>query len=611
MNTSLFKLLQLLTSNGPMSISEIAYYSDISEKTCQKYLNELDEMLGNVAHINKAIDKYQLVIDSYSKFISLETRSLKSELDFNDPQQREIFIISELVKQRGYVTIGDLADSLMSSRKAVNLNISNLKESLAHYHAKIVSKTSKGIKLEFANDYDLLFTMRNKVVRHISPDSYPEASEQFEQFVSEYRLPNTLRKLLADNFMTMFLCKRYQYQIETFPKAFRPLWKDDEVIEEFKFFFKEALGELTPAEELFLLSPFATVNNSEIDERKKIRAYQTNSGYFMSALTEAMVSYGIDADKAYDRIKTHLLFLLNRSLLHVEISEGLPKNIIDMYPIAMEFSMKLIQIIEKQLDVKVAEYEVNYLVLYFQMFIQQQFSPNDDKIKIAFVGQIRSSTKAFIEEKFQALIPNLVIDDYANVSQLLQAEKKYLLVLADHMFEEGKMPVIDIGTIFKTQSLSEILRISMLDQDIRQGRLRLDVLRLTAKNYFDAVEQVIDHEVALGELNDDFKKEWLKREKVSHNILTNGITIPHAVDMTGKERVLIAVGILKNKVKYKERKVKFVILIGIPQTLSQDLVETTTRVYDVVTDISSSNVLYSNLLNYDENKPIVQLTEGL
>lgn len=610
MNSSIFKLLQLLTNNGAMDISEIAYYSDSSEKTSQKYLKELNDSLGQAAHINKNADKYQLIIDNYSDFLNLETKSLKSKLDFNDPNQRELYIILELIKKKDYVTIGDLADNLMSSKKAVNLNLANVKQNLKSYHAEIVSKTGKGIKIEFEHDYDMLFTLRNKVVRHLSPDNYPEASDQFEQFVGEYHLGNTVRRLLYDNFLTIFLSKKYDYQIKSFPQIFIPLWKNDEIIEEFKFFFNESFENLTDAEMIFLLSPFATVNNSEIDSDKQEAAYRRNYVYFKSALKESMINYGINADYAYNKIKTHLLFLLNRTLLHVKISEGLPKNIIDMYPIAMEFSMKLVNIIEKHLHVRVSEYEINYLVLYFQMFIQQN-TTNSNEINFAFVGQIRSSTKDFIRERLQAIIPNLKIDDYDNFKDLLDSKQKYLLILADHKFEKENLPVIDIGTIFKTKNFSEIVRISMLDQDIKHGLLHLDVMKITAKDYFDAVKQVINKEVEDKELNTDFEQEWLRREKISHNILTNGITIPHAVDTTGHKRVLIAVGIIQNKINYKGRKVKFVILIGIPQTLDHNLVETTTRVYDTVTDISSNNILYNNLLNYDPEKSIIQLTESL
>ena len=66
-----------------------------------------------------------------------------------------------------------------------------------------------------------------------------------------------------------------------------------------------------------------------------------------------------------------------------------------------------------------------------------------------------------------------------------------------------------------------------------------------------------------------------------------------------------------NKLSFRNREVKLIFLIAIPNTLNDDLVNATSRVYDLIELISRNSVLYSNFLKYDNSKKLGQIAEGV
>ena len=94
-------------------------------------------------------------------------------------------------------------------------------------------------------------------------------------------------------------------------------------------------------------------------------------------------------------------------------------------------------------------------------------------------------------------------------------------------------------------------------------------------------------------------------------MISNGIAIPHAVDGSGKSRVLLALGVVKNKVTYNRTNLKLIFLIGIPQELDNSLIEANSRVYDLILTISQNQILFENVKNFDNHRAFIQMLEGI
>ncbi|MEE8822629.1 MAG: PTS sugar transporter subunit IIA, partial [Lactobacillus amylovorus] len=99
--------------------------------------------------------------------------------------------------------------------------------------------------------------------------------------------------------------------------------------------------------------------------------------------------------------------------------------------------------------------------------------------------------------------------------------------------------------------------------------------------------------------------------KKSNNVISNGIAIPHAVDSSGKPRVLLSFGIVKQRVTYNKTRLKLIFLIGIPAKLDDSLAEVTSRISDLISMVSHNQVLFENAENYDNNQSFIQMLEGI
>lgn len=73
MDSSLFMLLKLFVENGSITKQEIAVYNNISFRTVDKRISELNRILGEAAHISSGIERFSLTINNYPKFLDLET----------------------------------------------------------------------------------------------------------------------------------------------------------------------------------------------------------------------------------------------------------------------------------------------------------------------------------------------------------------------------------------------------------------------------------------------------------------------------------------------------------------------------------------------------------
>ncbi|MDF7638624.1 HTH domain-containing protein [Lactobacillus sp. ESL0791] len=611
MNSDLFYLLNLFIENGSMTSQEIAYYCQVTERTVATRVQNLNEILGNRANIFKKVKRYQLVINNYSEFTNLETKFLKGELDLNDQIKREAYILDLLIKKKDYLTIDEIADQILISRTVFNGDIKQIRKILKEYGGKIISKQGKGIKIVFNSEYQLLFAYRNLIVQHISKSSWTKLSNEFAERTEKLALNKETSMQITENLVALYTVKNYGYDLKSMPEKFVRLWDDSSLVNSLNSVCSCLITDLTQVEKEFLLSPLNLYKNSSISAKAVQEMFAQNLRLLFLPLSKELARYHLNFEAIYERMKWHVLFSINRELLKEKVSEILPQDISKKYPIALELSIKLADLIFKEYQIEFSKNEINYLVVYFEIFLEEQPTNLTDRINIAFVGNIRGSVKQFIIEKLEKIFENLKITDFASLSEIKNSQQKFLLVFSNEPFLLADTQVINIGTALRQEALSAIVQTSIIEHFISQNLCSFNTYKVKAKSYFAATEQIIDKEIANGELREDFKENWSEREKYTNNIFSNGIAIPHAIDSSGKKRILLSVGIIQNKLAFKNRDIKLIFLIGIPQIMDNKLIDVTSRIYDLIGNISRNEVLFRNIIKYDNSKSFLQITEGI
>ena len=610
MDSCLFKLLKLFVENGSMTMQEIAVYNDISAKTVNKRIAELNNILGDSAHISVGVERFQLTINNYSKFINLETQFLKGELDLNDPIKQKAYIIDILMKNQDYVSIDEIADKLTVSRKVINKVLKDIKQELVLYKGKVISKTGKGIKITFATSFGKICALRNLVINYTSKYDWINSLQQFSEYLSKVGIPKQTANRIINNIISLKLFNKYGYTLNNLPKGFYPLWNNklaNDLLEQ----LQEIFPKITELELTYILSPLNLYKNKYLDSKKIIAVFQENYQMLFKPFRKKLLQNGLVPETVYERFKWHLLYSINRRLLYIPLVEVLPQNISDNYPISLELSLELANIINKKYGIELTKNEINYYVIYFEMFLEEISATMVNQVKIAFIGSIRSSVREFIQNKLNSVFENLKIDVFNNITTFNQSDEKYLLIFADKPLSINNLQVINIGTAFRPEALAIIMQISVIEQLIKQNKVILSVNHLESETYYDAVNKMIDQQIEIGELDLNFKHSWMNREKKTNNIFANGIAIPHAIDDSNKERILVSVGIVDNKISFRKNKLELIFLIGIPNSINKDLVDATSRVYDFIGLVSRNEILHKNFMEYDNSKSLVQIAEGI
>lgn len=611
MDSSLYRIIRTLIKNGPTTTDELAYLEDVGNRTIENRIKDLSSILEDTASINKHGNTYSLAIHKYDEFLKIETRFLKGELDLNDPSVREMTIINSLISKKDYVSIDQISDEVGLDKRTINHTLTNLKEKLNLYTARIDNKRGMGIKLHFENDIFSLLLLRNIYQAnrgYLDSDSF----KQNKALIANELLNPKIISKIALNLTALAKVRMSRGKITHPIPDFKPMWDlKNKKLRALMVRISNQFGDLSKSEWEFVFSPLNLYRNEYQDSKLIEDIFLINKKLIHGSLEKSLVHYGLNTDIVYERIKWHVLFLINRTILREKVNGTLPKNISEKYPVAFEFALSLAHLIEEKYSTKVNINEINYLVLYFEMAIEKLVDQKQDTaISLALIGNYRSSVKKFIVTQLEDIFPNSNIDIVSKKEEL-SSDKKYLFILSQELFKYNSVPVINTNVLFREDALTIIAAIALIEHYISENKVAVIKHDLQENTYYDLVKELVDYLVKDNQLQPDFYDRWTKREQKSNNVISNGIAIPHAVDSSGKARVLLSFGIVKHKVTYNKTRLKLVFLIGIPEKLDDSLVEVTSRIYDLISMISRNQVLFENAENYDNKQSFIQMLEGI
>ncbi|RVU71386.1 MULTISPECIES: PTS sugar transporter subunit IIA [Lactobacillus] len=612
MNSDLYKIIRILIENGPTTIDELAYLENVSRRTIENRIKDLSQTLEKVVAIVKRGNAYSLAVLDFNLFYEMQYKYLQNGFNVDDPEEKSLRIIYELIKQPDYTSIDNLADKLTLDKRSISRNISDKAKYLALYFAQATSKQGKGIKISFQNEAMILLLMRNIMTLghgYVDTDRFDKIFNSLDQKFTDKKL---LKKIVL-NILVLEKVRNCRGQINDRIPFFYPLWdQENSEIQTLTSWFKVHFMGLTAAETEFLLSPLNLNKNIYTSEVKLEQVFNENRKLVYSSLKKSVLNYGLNTDTVYFKIKWHILFLINRCVLRQNLKETLPKETAEKYPVAFEFALSLVEIIETKYEAKVSLGEINYLVLYFQQAIDELDTGKINSAeKIAVIKTFRSSANDFLGEKIKSKLPNAEIAIFKNKKELLKDNHDYLFVLSRMPFVYKDIPVVNPNIVFKKDKLSILITIALIQKYIKQKLIKVVRHDLTAKTYYQTVEELVGLLSEDYELTTDFYQRWTEREKKSNNVISNGIAIPHAVDNSGKQRILLSFGIVKSSVTYKKTKLKLVALIGIPEDLNTPLVEATSELYDFISMVIRNEVLLENAEKYDNTRSFIQMLEGI
>ncbi|HHW57798.1 MAG TPA: BglG family transcription antiterminator [Clostridia bacterium] len=144
-------LMKLINSNEPVKISDLAKIFNVSSRTIRYDLDAIDEFLKYnslpqlIRKPNVGV-KFSELLEHKNKVLSLFD-SLTPYYYNLSQQERVNIILSELIQQRDYITINNLADKLMVSRSTVINDLKSVRKWLIEHGLQLKSTPKYGIKV--------------------------------------------------------------------------------------------------------------------------------------------------------------------------------------------------------------------------------------------------------------------------------------------------------------------------------------------------------------------------------------------------------------------------------------------------------------------------------
>lgn len=619
MNVLNYQLFKILTTNDSIIVDRLVSELQVSKKTLQKYITSLNEELGEIAEIQEKNQKYYLKVEDYARLAKFQTHYLKTTLDFNNPLKRQAYILLMLIKSKGYMLLDDLSEYLMVSKGTINRDIKEIKLLLKDYDTTIRSVSNNGVMLESKADCQIAFILRNFVCDYydLGEKLAIEEKQEITKLVRKYDKSKTVRNLIIRHLKILNFLHEHGRKISTTPDCYYELTSsevNDEIISILKKYLHSE--EITEAEKSFLLIPLNINYSNRNTERinKRLMWIDELFAEIFSQVKEN-ISLDIDYNRVFEQIKYHSIFMINRSATYMRNDDLFSREIVEKYPVAVDLAIMTVNLLESKLHIKISDKELGYLALYYQMEIEDEKRGNSQYHKVAIVGEVSKSIQNLIisrlNETFQGTTE---ADIFKSSESFKKSSERYLIVFSTLPLESKDVttPIVRIQSIFKNDELVSKVTLSQVMAGISSQQVKFRIQRFEERiSYLKAVENLIDTEISTGELLPGFKLDWKKREEKMSNVFQNGIAIPHMVDKSNHSRILLTVGILSKAVKYQGKEVRIIFLIGIPQNLNSKLSKILSHVYDLIFMISGYDEIYNNLLEYDMDLPLTQITEGI
>lgn len=619
MNVLNYQLFKILTTNDSITVDRLVSELQVSKKTLQKYITSLNEELGEIAEIQEKNQKYYLKVEDYARLAKFQTHYLKTTLDFNNPLKRQAYILLMLIKSKGYMLLDDLSEYLMVSKGTINRDIKEIKLLLKDYDTTIRSVSNNGVMLESKADCQIAFILRNFVCDYydLGEKLAIEEKQEITKLVRKYDKSKTVRNLIIRHLKILNFLHEHGRKISTTPDCYYEL-TSSEVNDEILSILKKYLHskEITEAEKSFLLIPL-NINYSNRNTERINKRLMWIDELFAEIFSQVKknISLDIDYNRVFEQIKYHSIFMINRSATYMRNDDLFSREIVEKYPVAVDLAIMTVNLLESKLHIKISDKELGYLALYYQMEIEDEKRGNPQYHKVAIVGEVSKSIQNLIisrlNETFQGTTET---DVFKSSESFKKSSERYLIVFSTLPLESKDVttPIVRIQSIFKNDELVSKVTLSQVMAGISSQQVKFRIQRFEERiSYLKAVENLIDTEISTGELLPGFKLDWKKREEKMSNVFQNGIAIPHMVDKSNHSRILLTVGILSKAVKYQGKEVRIIFLIGIPQNLNSKLSKILSHVYDLIFMISGYDEIYNNLLEYDMDLPLTQITEGI
>lgn len=549
-------LRTLLAQKEPVSASKLAFSIGISEKTVQKYMGYLKEMIkGQGAEIitRQRVGSSIRITDRnlFRQFLS----EFDSESYLEDPNLRKSYVMTRLLTTDEYISIYDLSEEISSSPSLTRNILKELKSTLDSYDLRLKHSHLNGYRIEGeeknirrclvqeCRKYDYIAdTLASSSLDSSEKDRIytiiAEAMEHYSISVSTDSIHSlTLHALIAIN------------RIETG----NPIeLRDDLDLQRLKSKIEYTVS-CQIASEIEKLLHIAFTEKEVIYFSMHISGQQRFLGHEslqVSVSDSALVFYNRFlrniwkyADEDFfgdDELRTsllnHIVPFMNRVNNEMQIERSELNNIKSEFPYAYDLSVTGLSFLD-QSGTHISEVEISYFALHLQLAIEKRENLSNLRYNVLCICEETSGIFHMLSYKinrhFQKQINEIIFTSVTDLPNFYLNDYQIILNATERNLELPEnavriSPYINDEDIQTLQNVFNHLSSRIMNNVILKDYLFFE---MDAENRNEIFERMTEQIRKYIHLPDDFLERLNRRESMSSTEYDNRIAIPHPIDM--------------------------------------------------------------------------------
>ncbi|MBO0479053.1 BglG family transcription antiterminator [Vagococcus fluvialis] len=584
-----YDLLNVFVTYGQIEEVELKEIIGKSSPTLRKNIELLNEEIKGIAAIYKHETSYEMEIFDYSAFDKILKGGLKESIDFNSSTKRIAFILKELIEAREYVLIDDLAEKLEVSRGTANRDLQEVKEIVQHFGVDLIGTPNKGLEIK-GDEFELrlinLYHIHDFFPTHIflediNPfvDKYAKHRNIPENSVNTWKkvLEITLDRISSKNNLTKPIPHYTNYQLND--EAF------DELIYQIESLYRISLSQYDID---FISFPLNISNTGAVEKVYMNEPFVRDLYDKMLNHIFKVTSVEFERDELYEKIRFHLLYLLNRLIFRIENYDYFYGEIEKKYPFAYEIGKVGMEKIEELVGRAASEAETSYLAVYFELMMRKD--QNKEK-EIAIVCNTGKGTAALMKQQItQVLGNNINLKTYTEEEYQQTNLSNYFAVFTTVPLKnvDKKVPLIRITNLFNNEWLhSEWERVKKVNQ-LHFENVSFIFTKVSPDiSYKAQLTSMIESMTCLDMIDKNFQKRIFNREDQQTTVFSNGVAFPHAINF-GSKKIIFHLGVLeKNPIENDD--IEFIFMVGIPDQMNDKVESELLQLYDYMLSIISNS----------------------
>lgn len=606
LNKNHLKIIDVLLLKN-VSIQELSHDVNISERTLANYVGQINEAFEGIFHVTKKHGYYAMTVFDEKSFMD-HLASLRNKVNEHDEEtEKRIEDVFQILINNAVSTIDDISDELYLSKSMVHNILNEIKNIVKKYNVEIEGKPNVGLVVKGSE-----FKIRKILVENFSNHYKDTALEDyfFEFLVdikNQYKLDSdTYRRLETSMKVTRARLKKEFYidgDLNVDNQVFQS--SDYQYFHDFITSIQKEFGVDNPKYEILLivlqlLGRRASIIDENIDKDDD-SLIQRIIDKTIHDINDSF-TIKINEDLFSKDIRLHLKYLIDRLLFDVKVSNESVGGVQQRFPFAYELSKVLAGNIEKETDIQVPINELDFLSIYFSIFLDELEQKMRDINSVAIITNQGLSTSKIIKMNLQQILNDGVEISVFNLEEVNEEIiSSYGLILSTTQTNRLFNKVIYIEDVLDRQLLKLKIEQFLIYKDVNNIKLfnqsilfdylsEKDVYHFEGNNgYFDIVEYLSNELADENAVDPDFIKHIIEKE-TNKPTINNRLGFPHAVHSL--ERINIKIAILDDSLN-DHQNVKVIILMAIPEMNVNEAV--LIRLYEEVLSLATNEYLMNTI----------------